>query len=259
MSDTLLWIALGTMLLWGIGALRLDLLQRRLGKLICFPGLLLEAGIRVIACLVTATPIGGVRPFEAGSPFLTTGRCPVRRIGAPISLAIRLVLTFSVAILVAHLGLPKLAESGLDLPTIITGGDPLGETLGAWVTGLPSAIGSIGWGSPLTLFTLYLLFTFSLASGINRRELLAALWGWGGLLALATSLTWLGVRFSFLSRGWFIERFLLPGVWSGFSLFILLGVLTLLLLVAFHQAPPIAAAVKPRGGETPQTSADEVR
>ena len=57
MGETLLWVGLWSMTLWVIGMLRGDLCVRRSAKVLFFPGFLLEATLRSIACLLTATPI----------------------------------------------------------------------------------------------------------------------------------------------------------------------------------------------------------
>ena len=117
MSDTVIWLGIWTVILWGIGHLRLNLMVRRISKVVFFPGLAIEALIRAIACYVTATPIEKFRPFSEGTPFLRTGQCPVKRIGVPIAMAIRLSLTFLVTLILLKLLVPDFTESSFALPT----------------------------------------------------------------------------------------------------------------------------------------------
>jgi len=246
MSDTLIWLGLWTLMLWGIGHLRLNLLVRRWTKLLCFPGLALEAICRALACVVTGTPVEKLRPFEDGQPFLRTGKCPSARVGVPIAMAVRMTLTFFVALGVLELGVPGFTESGFGLPTFLYHPDGITGSSGSYFSSLGDLPATLHLDTFLGWLVLYSLFTFALATGISAGEFFAALWGWGGIFAVSWVVGWLGIRLEFLSRGWFLRSWYMPICWTTFSLFVTLCLFALLFVMVLHALPNLAAKMKPK-------------
>ena len=259
MTDTILWLGVWTLLLWGIGTLRLNLMVRRPMKIVFFPGLALEALIRCVACFVTGTPIEKFRPFDDGTPFLKTGKCPVQRIGVPIAMAVRMFLTFIVALVLIHVWIPTFTDSGYDLPTFLYHAEGIAGSIPEFFERCAAVPEHLALGSVMTWVTLYVLFTLALATGLSTGELFAAIWGWGGILALTWGFGWLGVKFSFFSRGWFIERLFLPGVWTSFSLMVTMAFVAFLFVATLHALPGLTARMKPRRGGADQGMATEAR
>lgn len=252
MSDTLIWLGLWTLTLWGVGHLRLNLLVRRWTKLLFLPGLIVEALIRALACLATATPVEKFRPFEDGQPFLRTGKCPSARFGVPIAMAIRLSTTFLVTLVVLVYGTPGFTESGFGLPTFLYHPDGITGSSGNFFSslgGLPDALALdtfLGW------FIVYSLFTLCLATGLSAGEFFASLWGWGGLFAVSWIVSWLGIRLEYLSRGWFLRSWYMPECWTAFSLLVTLSLLVLVFVLVLHALPSLAAKMKPKPTTAPQ-------
>ena len=247
MSDTIIWLGVWTLLLWGIGNLRLNLMVRRFTKIIFFPGLALEALIRAIACVITGTPIEKFRPLDDGTPFLKTGKCPVQRIGVPIAMAIRMTLTFIAALVLIQMAIPDFSGSEFGLPTFLYHPEGIEGSSGVYFLDLVHLPQHLNLESPWAWLAIYTLFTLALATGLSTGELFAAIWGWGGVFVISSAFTWLGVKFSFLSRGWFIERWYLPTCWSTYSLLVTLTALALLFVAFLHALPGLAAKMKPRG------------
>ena len=244
MSDTIIWLGVWTLLLWGIGTLRLNLMVRRKMKVIFFPGLALEAIIRSIACLVTGTPIEKFRPLNDGTPFLKTGKCPVQRIGVPISMAIRMTLTFLLALILIQIAIPGFTESDFGLPTFLYHPDGIQGSSGGFFRSFVDLPEHLALNTLISWFALYALFTMALATGLSTAELFAAMWGWAGVFSISWVFTWLGVKFSFLSRGWFIERWYLPDCWSCYSLLVTMSALAFFFVALLHALPGLLARGK---------------
>ena len=257
MTDTTISLGLWILLLWGVGLLRLNLLVKRSTKILFFPGLLLEALIRTIACLVTGTPIEKFRLFASQQPLLRTGRCPVQRIGVPIAMVIRLLLTFVCTLTLLKLTVPTFTEGEYGLPVLLKHPDGLqGIGWGLWAlfSDLPQVL---DLSSPLTWFAIYTVFTLSLATGLNTVEFFASCWGWGALVGGASLVGWLDVKFSFMGRGWFLERWYLPECWAAFSFLVTMTFLALLLLFTLHALPWFATKIRPKPTAVPQGMAIE--
>ena len=249
MSDTIIWLGVWTLLLWGIGTLRLNLMVRRKMKILFFPGLAVEAAIRSFACLVTGTPIEKFRPLNDGTPFLKTGKCPVQRIGVPIVMAIRMTLTFLVALILIQIAIPGFTESKFGLPTFLYHPDGIHESSWGFLSDLIGLYEHLSLEKVMSWVALYTLFTLALATGLSTAELFAAIWGWAGIFCLSWVFTWLGVKFSFLSRGWFIERWYLPDCWSCFSLLVTMSALAFLFVATLHALPVLPKARSRSGKE----------
>lgn len=252
MSDTVIWLGLWALALWGIGYFRLNLLVRRTTKIIFLPGVALEAMIRAIACLATGTPIEKFRPFEDQQPFLRTGRCPVNRIGVPIVMAIRMALTFLVGLVLLELSLPEFSESGFGLPTLLYHPDGIAGSGSGYVASLGELPGALRLGTFLGWLSVYTLFTLVLATGLSSGEFFAAVWGWGGVLGLSWLVNWLGVKLEFLSRGWFLRSWYLHECWASFSLLVTLSVFALIFVMTLHAIPNLATKMKPKPTSAPQ-------
>jgi len=246
MSDTLIWLGLWTLILWGVGHLRQNLLVRRWMKIAFFPGLALEAICRAIACIVTGTPLEKFRPFEDDQPFLRTGRCPVARIGVPIIMAIRMTLTFLVALLLLELGTPGFTESGFALPTFLYHPEGIAGSSEGYFSSFRHLPEALALDSLAGWLVLYALFTLALATGLSAGEFFAAMWGWGGIFAVSWVVGWLGVRLEFLSRGWFLRSWYMPLCWTTFSLLVTLSLIALVFVMTLHALPGLATRMKPK-------------
>lgn len=245
MSDTLIWIGIWALLLWGVGSLRQGLLVKRVSKLLFLPGVLVEALIRALACKITATPIEKWSPFGEGEPFLRTGPCPVRRVGVPITMALRMSLTFVFTFALLKFAVPELPESTFGLPTFLHHPKGIQGSGGGFILSLGNLPVWLSLHKALGLTLVYILFSLMLATGLSRLEFFAALWGWAGLFGLSTLGSFMGIQFGFLTRGWFIRRWYLPECWSSFSLMVVLSFLALLFVGALHLLPTMSQKLKP--------------
>ena len=257
MSDTVIWLGIWALILWGIGHLRLNLLVRRWTKIIFLPGVALEAFVRMLACFATGTPIEKFRPFADGQPFLRTGRCPVERIGVPITMAIRMMLTWFFALVLLKLTVPAFTECGFELPTFLYHREGIQGSGGGYLGALPELPYALQLDTVIGWFAVYTLFALALATGLSAREFFAAIWGWGGVLGLTYLVSWLGVRLEFMSRGWFLRSWYLPECWAAFSLLVTLSAIALLFLMGLHSLPNMATKIKPKPTSAPQGLAVE--
>ena len=233
MGTILIWLAGWSVLLWGVGLLRGNLHRRRVVKVIFFPGFLLDSVLRGLAALMTATPIKRFSPLAEGRPLLEEGRSPIRQLGPPASIAIRFFLLFTCVYIALQI-YPDFLKSGFTLPLLdeatVTRRGVSWRSLPLFLGGLRDLPGELQLGSVGSIFGLYVLISALVAAGFTPREFMTSMYLWVTLYLTSVVTSWLGVKFGFFSRGWFIRFFYGETFWSTFSLIVFLTFTALALL-----------------------------
>ncbi|MGE3164548.1 MAG: hypothetical protein AB7O52_06565 [Planctomycetota bacterium] len=232
MSETLVWIAVWSTCSALLGRLRGHLLHGAFAKLVFLPGILVDIVLQSVVCVLTATPIQRVSLFAQNRPPLEYGKCKLGPLGLCISVTLKgLLLLTGTLFLVGGSGF---LESGFALPlideaTLEYGEIQWGSVSRFWssVATLPDLLALTTWSGVLAVYTVAASLV---AGGIRRNEWTAWAATWAALFVVVAVGQWLGVKFGFLSRGWFIQVLYVPKLWAAFSLLVFL---TIVLVGAF--------------------------
>ena len=231
MSTLLMWLGLWSMLLWILGVLRGPLLTKSWAKALFRPGLALDALFQIVACLLTATPIEGIHPFKNNQPFVHRGRPGMRYVGPSFAVGFRVLALFVLchAVLMHH---PTFLSSDFALPDLDHEVTELldSPSFEEFLEGLMALPKTLHLDEPWVLLFLYTLAGALLAQGFRNREFLGAIAVWVGAVLASQVADWLGLRFGWFSKGWFIRWLYGDEFWATFSLlvFLSLGVVGLL-------------------------------
>ena len=195
-------------------------------KVIFFPGVAVYALCTVVGSFLSLTSIDKVDFFLDKAPFVRRGTTRIPYFGHLLS-AFATHLPLLVIFFYAHTVLPVPDWGDLCLPSFAScTGDP-GELL--------EYFGGVGAntpvGAPAFWIVCYVILGLVLSFDLRLQELLAT-----AILTMLACwvcgiLSWLGVGFSFLSRGWFMSHLYLQewlGIASGYLLATAAGVFLLL-------------------------------
>ena len=230
------------LLSWAIGQLRGDLLSRGALKLILFPALIPDALARTITCLATATPIRGLSPWKDGEPLLIEGNCPVRRLSLPLGSVLRLLLLVAASVTcVIKIG-PL--SSIIPSPEILEYAAQRGPV--AFFSEFSKTLPEASSLSLSALLAVAGLAAMTLAAGLRNSEAIAALIVGSGTVGILQMADWLGVRFSPLSNGWFIQRFYEAEFGKALILLTIVSAVISLSLILLHAVPASISRLRPR-------------
>lgn len=233
MYETLLWLAIWSTMLLGIGMLRGRAHETRAAKILLLPGVLLDSVLRAVSALVTVTPIERFSPLAHRRPGLETGRSKLGAAGVVGDVVLRLVLLVAICYYWAF-DLPAFLRSGFSLPFL----DPASvrehgihwpSFARFWqeLAQLPALLEVHEIGSMLLCWAIAGALFFG---GLEAREWLASQAAIVTCALVGLGFGWLGVKFGFLSRGWYISAFYVPEVWSTLSLVVLFSAAIVLFL-----------------------------
>lgn len=224
MNETLIWVAIWSTLSWTAGMLRGKLLTRKWIKLLLLPGILVDIVLQMIVCMLTATPIQKVSLFKEGKPPLELGPSKLGALAACVGVTVKGLLLLVVAF-TALSWFPNFLESGFALPLIdsdtIQSGELNWQSFDAFWLALSRLPEQLAVDTVGGFLVVYSVLGALFAGAICRREWLAWVASWSALFALCWIGQWLGIKFGFLSRGWFIQVLYVPKFWSAFSLLVL--------------------------------------
>lgn len=255
MSETLVWIGIWSTCSAFLGMLRGKFLQSTVAKLLFLPGILLDLALQFVVCVLTATPIQRVSLFAQDRPHFEAGKCKLGPLGLCVSVSVKGVLLLSTA-LVLLAGTPGFLDSGFALPLIdeetLESGQLRWESVQSFWRHLGTLPQLLALGTWTGLLAIYTVAASLVAGGIRRNEWTAWVATWAGLFALCAAGQWLGVKFGFLSRGWFIQLLYVPKIWAAFSLLVFLTMALVLVFAVVRGATlaytRISGSSKPAGG-----------
>ena len=231
MYSFLLWLTITLFLLWCLTHITAQYRDRRFFKLLFLPCVLLEGGIKLLACALSGVAVKEVRLVEPNKPFVTTAKSRVPLVGLPLWVIVWLGVfyaTFHVAVtqttaLNAHTtALPELDPAAISQGFVKVDGR-------SYLHGLRVLWSSTIWSAwELWLIGYFLVGSFPLfaVSWKHVRAGLAVI-GVAGLLAACTM--YAGIGPSLFSRGWYFSQRVLPSHFRVFSLFVTVLALTVLL------------------------------
>ena len=131
------------------------------------PGLLLDALLRGITCVLTATPIQRISPLGQDRPFMEVGESGMKYLGPPIALIVRTVGVIAGAYYLL-LDRPDFLTSGFALPLLDQESLESGRTTETFHTfrahlrQLPELLSA---GAPGSMLLLYAFFAYKRRSG----------------------------------------------------------------------------------------------
>lgn len=240
MTVTLAWMGIWSTALLAIGMLHTPLVRRRSVKLLLFPGMIVDGVLRTIGCLASATPIERVSPLSGERPLLEQSKSFLGPLGACIAALVRCSLLMVAAFLLLTY-FPEFMDSGFALPLIDE--DTIETGILAWhsfpdfweqVQALPAQLSFRSISGALLLYTLIATLVFA---GIKKQEFFWLACTWCAALFLGFAAAWLGIKFGFFSRGWFIQILYVPQMWSAFSLVVLATIVVAAILGLIRGVP----------------------
>ncbi len=187
-------------------------------KLLTLPGLLVYSACRALGCLASCTRVEKFGVLRAGEPFVRLGATRMAYVGHVVGIVVThaalLACVFLAQELIgvedwAAICLPAFSASVTYPPTLLE-----------YLRDLPSAL---PWDHAGFWFALYLCAAVCCNFELSVREFAAGLCVTVTAAWICGMLAWLGVRASFLSWGWLILHYRVPG-WLGIASFYLLAV-----------------------------------
>jgi hypothetical protein len=245
--DIFLWSAVYFSAVYAAARYGGKLGQRKLVKVLFLPGVALYAACRSLGCLISMAPVDKIEFVRDREPFLRVGATRIPYFGHLLSAVfthLPLILLFFYvhgALPVADwdaLGLPSIARLRADPALFLTYLSRLGE-------GLPLSTGAV-W------LAWYLFLGAAVSSDLRLPEFLAMIVVTIVGCWIAGILSWLGVGFSFFSRGWFMSYWYIPE-WVGIAsvyatLALLASVAVILVNAALTKVLPKLVPAQGKGG-----------
>jgi hypothetical protein len=195
-------------------------------KVLFLPSVTLHAGCRAIGCLLSISPIEQVDFLRNKQPFLKAGRTRIPVFGLLLS-SFGTHIPLFVVYFYLHSYLPLANWDELGLPAL----EELRADPALGVDYARSFIANIEFSPWALCMTAYIFLGLALSYDLRLSEVLATTslsivgcWVCG-------LLSWLGVGFPFLSRGWFLTRYYIPEWWGIGSAFVALTAASSLLVV----------------------------
>ncbi|MCI0652043.1 MAG: hypothetical protein L0Z55_09180 [Planctomycetes bacterium] len=231
MGTVMIWLIAWSVLLWLLGLLLDRFLHRAVVKFVLFPGLLLDALVRIVAGQFVGAKPRQWTPFAPGAPFIAFSPPKWRRIGVALNVALRLFLIFLAAFLTIEI-CEILLRPGLALPELPQRGAiaRITETVVGLFRSIAAVWRHIDFASFSGIIALYIVVTVLLAQSLRHEEFRGALLAWVVIALVAFAVDWIGIRLQLLSRGWLLNWAYGPSIWATFSL---LTSLTASLVLAF--------------------------
>ncbi len=214
-------------------------------KVLFAPGVALYAACRTLGAFFSLAPIEKVEFFAPGKPFLKVGKSKIPYLGCIFSaffthLPLVALFFFCTRFLAlddwAALSVPPASE--------------LKEDPALFLNYLKSIFLSLPYGDPAFWITLYVLAGVMCACDLKLTEFVGAVCVTLGGFWLAGFLSYLGLGFSFLSRGWFVAKFYAPRWWGIGSTFVMLSACLSCLLGLARLLPPVLRAAASRLAES---------
>ncbi len=231
MYNLLFWIGIQLLLLGLLENMTRDYRNRKAFKVLFLPAVLLEGFLRLLVCFVSAKPVERIEFLEDQKPFLNDGKSRIPYFGPIIFLTLWQACLF--ASFYSWIGkIEALNGYTLTLPHV----DALAVSqfylhvdARSYVTGLKLLLAFTRWTSPELWLFLYLVIGLFPFFSLNFRQVKE-----GAVIVLLLGLftaavNYFGFRPGFLSRGWYISKWVLPEFFDVYSLFLTLLGFTVLL------------------------------
>lgn len=204
-----------------ISMLTARLRNRKPIKILFLPGFLVNGIARIVGSFLSLSPIEKVEFFQNNKPFLKVGKTRILYVGHLFSVyATHIVLL--VTFLLLQDGIPVTDWSAFCFPNIKAVWSDF-SLLWDYFVALPEAV---DMATTSFWLTLYLFVSLAVSFDMKLPEFLATIcvnmigcW-------VAGIFSWLGVSFSFFSRGWFIELLYADGWWGVGCFYMLMTALS---------------------------------
>ncbi len=257
------WVAIYTLVLWAVGGLIKPWRDRTWFKMLFLPGTLVAALIQSISALLCFGSVKEVHFFRDGKPFLEFDKSRIPYLGGGLFVLLSHAVLFTgfffaasqletAGLVDAHaVVLPNLSPLDLLEGEVELSAGPYFESVVAWMQTLVD--------QPVSSA----IFVYAVLSLFASMSMAGAEWRRGAVVLSAIGFVcyagvWLGVGFSFFSRGWRASWSVFPEWWEVFSLFVTLAALTFVFFVGAKMALACCArASKPPKGDGPKAKGKE--
>ncbi len=222
MYNLLFWVSIQLLLLWALNWATRTYRNRKLFKLAISPALIIDSQLRLGWCCITGRSVKEVAFFEDRKPFLKEGPPKTIYLGHITYIVLWQVCAFYLFHQLAT-GMSQFDSMAMALPHV----DPVEMSEGVfavdareYLEGLQVFWQSLSWDQwPLWAF-LYLMGAFYPCLSIDFHQ-----FKWGALFVGAIALftacfIFLGIKPGFLSRGWWLNWWILPDFFKVYSLYI---------------------------------------
>lgn len=222
MYNLLFWISIQLLLLWTMQWATRTYRNRRFFKLAISPAVLVDAQMRLGCCCVGGRTVTEVAFFDDGKPFLREGPSKFQYFGQILYLLLWQGGAFYLFQYLAT-GLTALDAMSLSLPHVDPGKLSQGVVdvdAREYLEGFRYLLNTAHWGDWKLWAFLYFMAAFFPCLSIDGKQL-----RWGavvvGIVALITAAAiFMGLRPGFLSRGWWLNWWVLPDFFRVYSLYV---------------------------------------
>ena len=230
MYNFLFWVTVQLLCLWLLNSLTRHYRNRKLFKILHLPSLLVEGTARLAACFVAAKPVEKIEFLEDQKPFLSDGKSRIAYFGAGFFL-----VAWQMLIFLAFYSWITSIESFCTYPVTLPHINADAITQGfiqfdarSYLQELKNLLLYTPWSSIELWFLLYLTIGVFPFCALTAEQLKGGLVIVSLLGLFTTAMDYLGIRTGFLSRGWYLTRWVLPEFFSVYSFFLTLLCLTLM-------------------------------